>query len=154
MRSQLEYCSVVWSPFYTKYIQAIENIQKRFIRLSDIILHRIHVSNYPSNLTNLNMMSIFNRRKYSNLIYLYKILNGHVFDSTTLLHISLQVPSHTRNRNNRTFYVPCCRTNYQYSSPLRTMFLNYNEHQHQLDIFGDSLTKFKRRTKDLFLGNE
>lgn len=148
VRSRLEYCSIVWCPFYTKYIQALENIQKKFIKHSNFILNGVYGSNseYLLNLTRYNLMTLYNRRVYYSIIYLYKIINNLTYDSDTLEKISIGVPN-LQTRFNRTFYLPILRKNYVMRSPIYTMMSNYNNFQQYCDIFGDHFQSFVKKIK-------
>ena len=71
VRSNLEYCSVIWSPYTKKGIEKMEKIQKRatkFILRSDDC--------YADRLKKLNLLSLEKRRLLADLTFLYKALHG------------------------------------------------------------------------------
>ena len=71
VRSNLEYCSVIWSPYTKKGIEKMEKIQKRatkFILRSDDC--------YVDRLKKLNLLSLEKRRLLADLTFLYKALHG------------------------------------------------------------------------------
>ena len=71
VRSNVEYCSVVWSPFTKKNIEKVEKVQRRatkFILKTE--------DNYETRLKKLNLMSLKNRRFLADVTFLYKALNG------------------------------------------------------------------------------
>lgn len=73
IRSQLEYGSVVWSPFTTKNITKLERIQCRatkFILKSDDD-HEVRISK-------LNLLSLEHRRFIFDVLVFYKALNGYI----------------------------------------------------------------------------
>lgn len=144
VRSKLEYCSIVWNPYYVKYIQAVENIQKKFIKHCEFILTGHFPSNneYLSNLKRNNMLSLANRRVLSSVIYLYKIINSKITDEWLLSSIKFCVPR-LSTRTNRTFTFVTPRQNYLFNSPVYTMCTNFNLHQNCCDIFDDSLSRFR-----------
>jgi len=70
VRSNVEYCIVVWSPYTKKNIEKVEKVQRRatkFILKTE--------DNYETRLKNLNLMSLKNRR-FLAVTFLYKALNG------------------------------------------------------------------------------
>ena len=72
VRSNLEYCSVVWSPYTKRNIDKLERVQRRatrFILKSD--------DSYDIRLKKLNLMSLEKRRSLADVTFLYKILNGN-----------------------------------------------------------------------------
>ena len=71
VRSNVEYCSVVWSPYTKKNTEKLEKVQKRatkFILKTE--------DNYEARLKKLNLMSLENRRFLAEVTFLYKALNG------------------------------------------------------------------------------
>ena len=71
VRSNVEYCSVVWSPYTKKNIENFEKVQRRatkFILKTE--------DNYETRLKKLNLMSLKNRRILADVTFLYKALNG------------------------------------------------------------------------------
>ena len=70
-RSNVEYCSVVWSPFTKKNIEKVEKVQRRATKF---ILKT--QDNYETRLKKLNLMSLKKRRFLADVTFLYKALNG------------------------------------------------------------------------------
>ena len=71
--SNLEYCSVVWSPYTKRYIDKLERVQRRatkFILKSD--------DPYDIRLKRLNLMSLQKRRSLTDVTFSYKVLNGNI----------------------------------------------------------------------------
>ena len=71
--SDLEYCSVVWSPYTKRNIDKLEKVQRRatkFILKSD--------GPYVIRLKKLNLMSLEKRRSLTDVAFLYKVLNGSI----------------------------------------------------------------------------
>ena len=68
VRLNLEYCSVVWSPYTKRNIDKLERVQRRatrFILKSD--------DSYDIRLKKLNLMSLEKRRSLADVTFLYKI---------------------------------------------------------------------------------
>ena len=71
VRSNVEYCSVVWSPYTKRNIEKVERVQRRATKF---ILET--EDNYETRLKKLNLMSLENRRFLADVTFLYKALNG------------------------------------------------------------------------------
>ena len=72
VRSNLEYCSVVWSPYTKRNTDKLERVQRRatkFMLKSD--------DPYDMRLKKLNLMSLEKRRSLAD-VTLYKVLNGNI----------------------------------------------------------------------------
>ena len=74
VRSQLEYCSLLWHPQKIEDIDAIEGVQRTF---TSKILGLSHM-NYWERLEALNLMSLQRRRERYIIIMMWKILNSIV----------------------------------------------------------------------------
>ena len=74
VRTQLEYCSILWHPLTVEDIMTIEGVQRTFtskiVGLSD--------KDYWERLEILNLMSLQRRRERYIIIMMWKILNGFV----------------------------------------------------------------------------
>ena len=78
--SKLEYCSEVWSPYQTKLIVQIEQIQRYFTsRISGL-----RDLDYWARLRKLGIMSIQRRREKTLIIHVWKILHNFYPNSTKL----------------------------------------------------------------------
>ena len=69
--SNVEYCSVVWSPYTKRNIEKVEKVQRRatkFILKTE--------DNYETRLKKLNLTSLKNRRFLADVTFLYKALSG------------------------------------------------------------------------------
>ena len=73
VRSQLEFCSVVWSPYQASNITKLERIQRRATKL---ILKT--TDEYQQRREKLNLLSLEQRRFLFDVLFLYKALNGHI----------------------------------------------------------------------------
>ena len=71
VRSNVEYCSVVWSPFTKKNIEKVEKVQRRATRF---ILKT--EDNYETRLKKLTLLSLKKRRFLADVTFLHKALNG------------------------------------------------------------------------------
>ena len=62
-----------WSPWHQKDIDALEDIQKRVLRMTSGLSSTL----YHEQLKELGMMSLFERRKRGDMIQVWKILHNH-----------------------------------------------------------------------------
>ena len=73
VRSQLECCSVVWSPHKSRNISKLERIQQRatkfILKTND---------EYEQRRKRLNLLSLEQRRFLFDVLFLYKALNGYI----------------------------------------------------------------------------
>lgn len=73
VRSQLEYCTIVWSPFTTRNINKLERIQRRaskFILKTD--------EDYQICKEKLNLSSLEDRHFLFDVLFFYKDLTGYI----------------------------------------------------------------------------
>ena len=70
----LEYCSVLWSPADVGNIQKLDGIQWSFIRKISCSTEK----DYWKRLKSLKMYSLQRRRERYRIIYIWKVLEGHV----------------------------------------------------------------------------
>ena len=74
VRPLLEFNSPVWSPRFTKDINLIENVQRRFTKYLPGMFNK----SYDERLTILNLDKLEARRIKADLITTYKIIFGHI----------------------------------------------------------------------------
>ena len=71
VRSNLEYCSVVWSPYIKRNTDELERVQRRatkfILKIDDP---------YDIRLKKLNLMSLEKRRSLTDVTFLYKVLRA------------------------------------------------------------------------------
>ena len=98
VRPHLEYAQAVWSPFLVKYINLIENVQKRATRVVDGLTDL----EYSERLRKLQLPTLSHRRHRGDMIEVWKHFN--VYDSRTLS--SSFKPKHraSRKHNLQLFY--------------------------------------------------
>ena len=72
VRSHLDYCSSVWSPYMKKDIEASEKVQKRATK----ILPQLKHMNYSDRLKACKLPSLHYRRIRGDMIKTYKIMTG------------------------------------------------------------------------------
>ena len=154
VRTKLEYCAQVWSPFYNKHTDAIEAVQKKFVKY----MYYKRYNTYPKNEFNYNncliefgVLSLDERRKIHSCLYLYKIINSMIDDSIILSNLNFYVPR-SRTKFKLTYSTP--KTNYEFQSPIIQMCINFNKLVSvidDLDPFYNNIIKFKKNLVQHFL---
>ena len=109
VRSNLEYCSTIWSPHTQKLKHKLENVQRRAARY---VTHRYHNTSSVSNMLNhLNWPPLEHRRNFSRLTMLYKITHNLVAINPNLYLIP-QTTTHTRKTSPLHYQTYSTRTDY------------------------------------------
>lgn len=147
VRSNVDYCSIVYYPFFQNNIQRIERIQKKFVnRLAYI--KGMKNANYKDKLKKFQMMSLSDRRQYLGQLFLYKILNNHSDCPYLLSKIEICVcRTATRAKNYRLFNISVMRNRYGHNAPLQSILNTYNNisNTSDLDVFFDSYNIFRNK---------
>lgn len=146
VRSLMEYCSPVWCPSYAVHINRLERVQKQFLyhlSYSHKLCRRLR--SYSSRLAHFKMSPLELRRNVADMVFLQKLVNGHIDAPKLLEKIDFAVPrSSSRLHNRITFTLPHRQTSYGQHSPLYRMCSSYNEICHNIDIFSAPVSSFKR----------
>jgi hypothetical protein len=123
VRPTLEYCSIIWNPSQVGLMESLERVQRRFLRLI-AYKRRIHSNIHPSESISLNSIqaslnldSLVNRRKYTDICFLSKLVNGVISCPELLQFINFHVPKF-HSRSCPTFEIPFHRTSYGINNPI------------------------------------
>ena len=137
---QLEYACPIWSPYYVKYIDAIESVQRRFTRF---VFRKFNLSycDYDSRCKWLKIMPLRRRRILHDQMLLFNIVRRRVNTNPQLVPIVLRLDSSTRNRDR--FVERFWRLRSTYSSTLPRMIRHYNRLFTYHDIFTESRRSFR-----------
>ena len=145
IRSNLEYCSVVWRPHYSTHSLRIERLQKRFVR------HLAYTSgvakvlgSYTERLRHFGMVTLEQRRDFLDALFLYKILNNHIDCPALLEQVRFRVPYRYPRQAIMTFSTPARRTVLGQNSPLYRMCKAHNKHCSSVDICSSTLYGFRK----------
>jgi hypothetical protein len=141
IRSQLEYCSLIWYPIDITNINKLEKVQRKFLKLLSFQLDGVYpIRNYDNNmlLGRFKLKSLYTRRVNAVVSFLYKLVHHKIDCSFLLSKISFHVPR-MNSRNYTTFYIPSYRTNVLLKSPIILMCNNFNQFATRCDIHFDSL---------------
>jgi hypothetical protein len=127
VRPKLEYCSEIWSPYYDKYVDQLENVQKKFIKYmcyrENIEFHRC---DYPQLLLKYKLESLKERRIKKDCILTFKIINCLIDSSSISSQVTFNNPQYqTRNYN------LLCTKHYKtittFNSPFNRLFNHFNK---------------------------
>ena len=125
VRSQVEYCNVVWAPLYRTHIDRLERIQKAFTRFAIFKFGFRSFLPYHTWCKLLGIDNLANRRKAACSIFVYDILVGKTNCPKLLELIGVSVPSRPLRFLNF-LYVPFHRCNYGTMEPLTNCIINFN----------------------------
>lgn len=150
VRSLLEYCSIVWSPFYKTHIDRIERVQSRFV---NFLLYKIninpHMLAYPEWLRLIGLESLESRHNHLSLSFGHKILNNSVNSPELLGLINFRVPSRP-TRQQELFSLNHSRTDIGKNNPINQMMRLFNKLPFDFDL-NCSLNSFKNKLKKLYI---
>lgn len=155
VRSTLEYGAIVWSPFYAVHTNHIESVQAKFLRVLSFRqgLYR-KLSSYRVRLSHFNMMSLEERRKRSDLIFLHKLVNSLIDSPPLLSSINFNtVYRPRRSHNPNLFSLQVFHNNTSFHNPVVRMCRLYNDLvqvQSDIDIFTPNPNVFRRSVAVLF----
>lgn len=143
VRSNLEYNSTIWAPFYKTHQQKIERVQHKFLRFINYKLGiPIEELNYTCLMELLNLSDLTTRRTVSDLVCLFNISNGSLdaLDLTSL--INLRIPTRD-TRLNSLYFVTKSANNYFVNSPIQRLHTLGNKYS-SIDVYRfQSISKFK-----------
>lgn len=155
VRSRLEYCSVVWSPYYSCYGDELEKIQRRFAKLLSFRLE----GSYPERgcdhrelLSRHGLLPLTVRRQMSSIKFLFHLIHGNIDSPGLLRQISPAISRHER-RHHTVFYCPKARSNLMLKSPLYVMMQNTNAVATECDLYTDSYLHVRRVVSAHFLSS-
>uniref|UniRef100_A0A0R3Q9H7 Reverse transcriptase domain-containing protein n=1 Tax=Brugia timori TaxID=42155 RepID=A0A0R3Q9H7_9BILA len=129
VRSILEYCSIVWSPFQTTHINRIESVQKQFLlyALRKLGWTTFPLPSYEARCMLINIQTLEQRRKIAMVSFVNDIVSQRIDSAEILSKLNFYIPSRQlRNRN--LFLINHHRTNYAKNGPLNQIMTIYNQH--------------------------
>jgi hypothetical protein len=147
VRSHLEYCCIVWSPYYKTHIKRIERVQ---VKYANFILYKIGIDkNLLSNLQRfhlLNMDSLEIRRIYLTLLFGFRLIT-HDIDSPDLLALINFRVSPRPTRLTQMFSVNRSRTDVGRNNVLNRIMESFNTYIPSTFDFTCSVITFKRNLR-------
>jgi hypothetical protein len=73
VRPHLEFSSAAWSPYHQKDIDILEKVQKRAVSM----VNGLNGLTYEQKLNALGLEPLLERRKFADLMLMFKVLNGY-----------------------------------------------------------------------------
>lgn len=145
VRSHLEFGSIVWSPYYITFINTIENVQLKFLKLLCYKLNipLISKNSYNMRMSKLSFISCEVRRKVADIMFIYHLLNGHIFSPDLLSMIAFNTANHCLRKSNL-FHIPFYNNNYSSTSYFSRALKLANLIVDHVDFFFMSRNVFKR----------
>ena len=153
VRSSLEYCSPVWNPHYSIYINRIESVQKRFLwHLAYKYGLAKKLPSYDERLDYFRLSPLSDRRLVCDMVFLHRLVTGAIDSENLLARLAFNTPSRLPRTNRyRLFYILPFKTNLGQHAPLTRLCRNYNDLTHRgtseeecICLVSDSLHKFKK----------
>ncbi|CAG9761645.1 unnamed protein product [Ceutorhynchus assimilis] len=90
VRSILEYCLVVWNPYYENYKYDIKKVQNQFLRYihyKESGEYRLHIPRIDIMKT-YNLKPLDNRRKIASIMFLYQLVNNFIADPDLIAYLN------------------------------------------------------------------
>lgn len=146
VRPILEYCSVVWAPFYQNEILRIEAIQRKFIRFA--LRHLgwqdpYNLPSYESRCKLIRLELLQSRRSVAKACFIADLLQGDVSCASLLEQVGIHVPSRSLRFHNF-LYIRPARTNYGQNEPLQSMCRVFNQ---CYDVFDFSVSRVVNKNR-------
>lgn len=127
VRSHLEYASQIWNPRYDKYIDRLEGVQKRFIR---ILCYRLNIPYRSENYINLckkfHLQPLVNRRRLADCSFLLKLLSNEIDCPNLLQNLSFCIPQKSV-RFNPPISIPFSSSNYRQNTYMLRASKDFNK---------------------------
>lgn len=128
VRSTLEYCCSVWSPYYENSVARIESVQRRFIRYALRSLpwrDPFRLPSYESRCELINLDTLAVRRNVCRSLLVADVLTSRVQCPAILRGLNIFAPIRTF-RNSPFLRVPIRQTNYAMYSALTGLHRAFN----------------------------
>lgn len=120
VRSTLEYCNVVWNPFYAVYTNQIESIQKQFILYVFRRLNwpdRLNLPPYSNRCNLINIESLERRRSNACLFFMFDLFTFRI-DANEIRNLMIAKEPTRTLRTHLLFRIYRHRTNYGINEPI------------------------------------
>lgn len=144
---------MIWNPYYKKYVDNLENVQRKFLRTTHYRCHH-KTDSYDHLLKYYKLVTLKARRTFLETMFLYDLCNNK-YDCPDLTNkICYIVPRTVIRREVRTrplFALISCRTNAGVRAPLYRLAHNYNVYSSDLDIFSWPANKFRHSLLDIII---
>jgi len=125
----IEYGSLIWNPYTADKNTKIESIQKQFLLYALRKLkwpHRFKLPSYTHRLLLLQMITLEERRKIAQIVFVQNIIHGDISSMYISDNIRLQ-GRHHRTRNSNFLALPVRKCDYSKYEPINYMLTTYND---------------------------
>lgn len=147
VRPQLEFAVPIWNPFYIKYSERLEQVQRKYLRAMNFRCYRKKMS-YHLLLKKYDLLTLKSRRKLLDVMTLYNVCRNN-FDCPDLVKSLCYLVPRTvyvrEIRTRRLFATSLCKSNAGSRSPLHRLVETYNNEFHSIDILFLSKNSFKKQ---------
>lgn len=138
IRPKIEYCAIIWNPFYESQLSRIENIQARFTRFA--LRNESSLSRQERN-SKLDLDTLRNRRTAQSALFIFDLINNGIECNDLVSRLNYRVP-YRDFRGFRLLGVPQHHTNYGQHEPF-TNVCNIFNNFHDIFDFHLSRNQFK-----------
>lgn len=151
VRSKLEYGGIIWNPLYKKYINQLENIQRRFAKFLAYKSDGTWVARGIEQSVLLNRFkldALDQRRTYHGLQFLFKLTRNKIDSIELNAELNIHVPN-ILTRSPSYYYLPRSNTKLLLKSPIYFICKSYNNISRNVDINHISHRNFTILIKEL-----
>lgn len=148
IRSNFEYCSIIWNPYFKIYIDRLEMVQKKFVNFIFFRTNPAHYHlNYSSKLSVLNIKTLAERRTCCEIMFVFKVIRSIVLSPELLALLDFFVPQFYM-RTCPTLHIKTHRTAYGSNSPISRLSRSLNKVSGHIDVFSCTKLAMKIFLKD------
>lgn len=124
-RSLLEYCDIVWCPFYQVHIDRVERVQRRFSKFVFFKMRWNFSPDYEARCQLLGLVKLTTRRKIHDVMFVRDVLCYHLKSPCLLALIPIYAPERPL-RQREFLFRALHRTNYGLNEPMSRAISNFN----------------------------
>lgn len=155
VRSNMEYLTIIWKPYFDVDIMRIERVQNAFLRFA-ARQTGTYYDFYSHDYTELWKMFAIPKMEvrflYIDLMFLYKIINGFIYCPEILSRIDFFVPTR-QLRSSPLFRVNTTSSEFAENCLYARIFREANSVSNRLDFFSHSIERFSAELRALLYSN-
>lgn len=135
VRSILEYCSVVWSPYQDVHSNRIESVQKQFLlyALRKLGWNSFPLPCYESRCMLINIETLEKRREIASVTLVNDLVSQRISSENLLGKLNFYAPTRSL-RTRKIFVLNSYRTEYAMAGPVNSMMSLYNKYCEVIDL--------------------
>ena len=145
VRPQVEYASVIWNPKHKLYVNLIERVQHKFLRMAMRATGtpmQFYDHDYGPALCKTRLITLSNRRVCADLLFLYRIIHGQINCHELVASIHFHAPE--RSLRLRPLFKSKVPDYHHYTAdPINRAMEEVNQRFAGIDIFTISLDSFR-----------